>query len=171
MDIRTFFNPPPLPLQEGKPKTTLELLGDDQTSIQRSKPIILGILGSSADNHWTTTTIQEEIVYPILAELGRLPDALILPSDGQTNLYLSAWAERQNLPLTPIQADWQRLGRRAGILRDSRILKDSTHLVFFLGPRSDKLEKAAIRELRKGKIVFTVDAKTYELAQLTLEDS
>lgn len=147
------------------------MLGEEEESLTQSKPMILGVLGSSADAHWTTTTIQEEIVYPILAELGRLPDALVLPADGQTNLYLSAWAERQNLPLTPIQADWQRLGRRAGILRDSRILKDSTHLVFFLGPRSDTLEKAAIRELRKGKVVFTVDAKTHELAQLTLDES
>lgn len=164
MDIRNFFQAP----AQTKTLSTLQLLGEDLATPKLAKPMILGVLGTSSDKHWTPTTIQEEIVYPILAELERLPDALVLPAEGLTNTYISAWAERQNIPLTPIQADWQRLGRRAGILRDGRILKDATHLVFFLGPRSDTLEKVAMRELKKGKIVFSVDATTHELAQLVL---
>jgi hypothetical protein len=169
MDIRSFFGAPaPSAKAKEVQKTTLELLEDGP--VNTAKPWILGVLGTSSDSYWTPTRLQEDVLYPILAELERLPDALVLPAEGIVNTYISAWAEKQHLPLTPIQADWQKLGRKAAILRDSRILKDSTHLVLFLGPRSDKLEKVALRELRKGKVVFTVDGKTHELAQLTLGD-
>lgn len=144
-------------------QSTQCLLGDDP--LTSAKPLILGVLGHSSAPHWTLRTLTEELCHPVLAELGRMPDAILMPSDGATSFLLQGWAERQKIPLTPFTADWTKLGKRAGMLRDSRIVKDSTHLVVFLGKRSDSYMKMAIREVKKGKCVFTVDAETHEVVQ------
>ena len=94
-----------------------------------------------------------------------MPEALVLPSDGSTSLLLQAWAERHKVAVTPLDADWIRLGRRARALRDARILSTCNHLLIFLGSRSDTYEKVAIREAKKGKTVFTVDPETFEIVQ------
>ncbi len=48
-------------------------------------------------------------------------------------------------------------------MRDARILKEATHLLFFLGKSSDYYEKIAIREVKKGRVVYTVDPTTHKL--------
>jgi hypothetical protein len=129
------------------------------------KPIILGILGNSKAATWTRDTIAESVMNPVISEIG-LPTTILMPTEGSTSILLQVWSDRQNIPTQPIDADWIRLGRRARALRDGRILKESTHLIFFLGPKSDYYEKVAIREAKKGKKVFTVDGKTNEITEL-----
>jgi hypothetical protein len=143
--------------------STLELLDDVKPVV--AKPVVLGILGNSAAAKWTRETIAETIMNPLLGEIERLPDTILMPSEGNTSILLQIWADRQNIPCQSIDADWARMGRRARIMRDARILKEATHLIFFLGARSDYYEKMAIREAKKEKIVFTVDATSGELIQ------
>ena len=143
--------------------STLELLDDVKPVV--AKPVVLGVLGNSAAAKWTRETIAETIMNPLLGEIERLPDTILMPSEGNTSILLQIWADRQNIPCQSIDADWARMGRRARIMRDARILKESTHLIFFLGARSDYYEKMAIREAKKEKIVFTVDATSGELIQ------
>lgn len=142
-------------------KTTLDLLNDD--ICQPSTAVLLGVLGSSSASHWSSETLQTSILTPLLNELGA-PAKVLLPTEGTTSFLLQAWAEKQRLDVSPIQADWVRLGRKAKAYRDSKICKEATHLVFFGGLRSDTYEKMAIRELKKGKRVFFYDAesKTFE---------
>lgn len=147
-----------------KTKSTLELLGDlEEEPIQ--KEYILGILGSSSAASWTSQTLLEKVLDPISGEVERLPTKLLLPADGTTSLLLETWAGKNKVESKVYSADWKVLGRRARAIRDSQIMKESSHLLIFLGGRSDYYEKIAIREVKKGKIVFTIDSKTFELAQ------
>jgi hypothetical protein len=147
--------------------STLELL--DDLPAQQATPIVLGVLGSSQDSYWTQNTITDTILHQLLADFERMPDSMLLPTDGATSLLLQVWGEKQSIPLTCLDADWAKLGKKARALRDSRILKEATHLLIFLGKRSDTYEKVAIRECKKGKIVYTVDGQSKELVEWRLE--
>lgn len=153
-----------IPLNSMKTKSTFEVLGEDMNPTN-AKPLVLGILGSSNSRVWTTERMIDTVLNPLLGELERLPDSILLPTEGITSLLVQVWGERQSIPLTPLECDWSSLGKRARALRDGRIVKESTHLVLFLGKRSDTYEKIAIRETVKGKRVFTIDADTNELVE------
>lgn len=148
-------------------KSTAQLLGEEDPPFTHSRPIVLGVLGQSSK--WTRDTIAEGVMNPLISELGKLPFSILLPSEGDTSMLLQIWAERQGIGNQVLDADWKRLGRKARALRDGRILKESTHLLFFLGSRSDYYEKVAIREAKKGKVVFTMDQETNEIVQWVVE--
>jgi len=99
-----------------------------------------------------------------------MPDSMLLPTDGATSLLLQVWGEKHTVPLTCLDADWAKLGKKARALRDARILKEATHLLIFLGKRSDTYEKVAIRECKKGKVVYTLDAQSKELVEWRVEN-
>ena len=146
-------------------KSTIELLEAMPEPIV-VKPIILGIIGNSTATKWTREAIAESVMNPVIGEIG-LPTTILMPTEGATSVLLQVWSDRQNIPSQSIHADWIRLGRKARALRDGRILKESTHLIFFLGVKSDFYEKAAIREAKKGKRVFTIHPKTLEIIEYT----
>jgi len=126
---------------------------------------IFGVVGSSSSKYWTRNIIIDTI-NRIISDQERIPDAMMIPADGTTSIFMQLWAERQKISCSVYEADWRRLGRKAMCLRDSRIIKESTYLLIFLGTRSDYYEKIAIRESKKGKIVYTIDAKTHELTKI-----
>lgn len=138
---------------------------DTEPRIQ-GKPIYLGILGSN--QHVSKQDIHEKIIHPIIGELGRLPDRMLLPSEGLSSAYISLWAERAGIDTQTIEADWRRLQRKAAILRDARILKESTHLIVFENARSKSNENTAIKEAKKGKKVFLINHDTYDVTELVL---
>ena len=148
-------------------KSTAELLGEEDIPIIQPRPVVLGILGHSSK--WTRDTIAEGVMNPLISEIGKLPFNILLPSEGDTSILLQIWTERQGIGHQVLDADWKRLGRKARAIRDSRILKESNHLLFFLGSRSDYYEKVAIREAKKGKVVFTMDQENNELVQWVIE--
>lgn len=149
-----------------KHQSTLELL-DDKPLLPHQKPFILGILGTSEKAFWNRETMTEQVIYPVIGEQERIPTVLLLPSEGATSILLESWASRQHIQTTAYEADWTKLGKRARALRDARIMKESTHLLLFLNERSDYYEKIAIREVKKGKVVYCIDAKTHELTEYT----
>jgi len=142
-------------------KTTLELLDDEPE--QKSDEFTLGVLGSSEASYWNANTMAETI-NALLEETGKLPTSINLPAKGITSLLIQAWGEKQNIVCKPVDSDWIRLGKKARALQDSRIIKDSSHLLFFVGSRSDYYEKIAIREAKR-KVVYTIDAKTKEIVK------
>jgi hypothetical protein len=156
MDIRKYMS-------------TLEVL--DDSPLTQSKPIRLGVLGHSSDPHWDKKTIGETLLNPLVQELEKFPDEFLLGSGGNTSIYIQNWAETQGLLATVLEADWCKLGKRAGALRDGRILKEATHLLIFLGQRSNAYEKIAIREVKKGKKVYTVDPQTKDLTEWIMDPS
>ncbi len=135
--------------------------------IEQTKPFYLGVLGKTEtiDNKKLT----EQILQPLLEEWGRLPDKIIQSSEGASSYLLGLWAERHQIELQSLHADYFKLGKRAGFLRDAMILKETTHLLVFLGTKSQKNEEMAVREAKKGKHVFTVHPKTLEITELVVE--
>jgi len=114
--------------------------------------IILGVFGYQ--NKVTVVDIQD-IMTSILQEIGRLPDKILLPSEGNSSMYVQDWAESLHSKTQVFQSDWMRNGRSAQRFRDERIQKECTHALVFLSNRSDRLEKYAESLAKKGKIVFT----------------
>lgn len=96
--------------------------------------IILGVLG--ARNAITKQIMQEEILNPVLNDLEKNPLKILLPAEPLSSTYIECWAGRQNIPVELIKSDWGRDGRRAGVVRDYRIEKESTALLVFEGPKS-----------------------------------
>lgn len=130
------------------------------------QPILLGVLGHRQDI--TYDILHEQIINPILAEIGRIPDRVVLPSESTSSALLYGWAEKLKLSMIAYETDWNRLGRKARAIRDARIAQESTHLILFLGKRSDYYDNQALTLARKGKIVFTV-SNEFELEQVVIE--
>lgn len=131
------------------------------------KPILLGVLGKH--EQISKQDIHEKILHPLVSAIGRLPDKVLIPSEGTSSAYITLWAEKANLELHAVDADWRKLQRRAGIMRDARIQKESTHLLIFVGARSKNYEQTGIREAKKGKTVFLVDHDSLDLCELVVE--
>lgn len=134
---------------------------------QRGLPLYVGILGKTESI--TQDKLSTEIINPLLSLWGRLPDKLIVSSEGMSSVLFSIWAERNEVESQTIEADFRKLGRRAGFLRDAMIVKEATHLLVFLGIRSQKNEELAIREAKKGKKVYTIHPKSWEISELNYE--
>ena len=131
-------------------------------------PILLGVLGKH--EQISKKDIHDKILHPLVSAIGRLPEKLLLPSEGTSSAYITLWAEQSNIDTHCVEADWRKLQRRAGIMRDARIIKDSTHLLVFVGARSKSYEQTAIREAKKGKQVFVVDHDTLDLCEFVVEE-
>ena len=121
---------------------------------------ILGVLG--ARNALTKQIMQDEILGPILDDLGEKPKKILLPAEPLSSTYIECWASRQDIPIDLIKSDWVRNGRRAGVLRDVAIEKEATALLIFEGPKSryylDLAERIAKR--RSAIPVYVVAANT-----------
>jgi len=115
--------------------------------------IVLGVFGNT--NKVSEQDIQDNTLTLILQELGRPPDKVLIPSEGNSSIYIDNWAESLHIKTQVFQADWIRNGKVAQIIRDDRILKECTHALVFLSPRSTRLENFAEKIAKKGKPVFT----------------
>lgn len=131
------------------------------------KPILLGFLG--IHNQISKEDIHEKILHPLMSVLGRLPEKILLPSEGTSSAYISIWAERNHIDTHAVEADWRKFQRKAGILRDARIVKECTHLVVFVGSKSRSNEQTAIRQAKKGKQVFLIEHSPIEMCEIVVE--
>jgi len=113
----------------------------------------MGVFGNT--NKISEQDIQENTLIPILQELGRTPDKLLLPTEGNSSIYIQEWADALGIKTQVFQADWVRNGKIAQIIRDDRMSKECTHALVFLSQKSNKLEKFAEKMCKKGKTVFT----------------
>ena len=113
--------------------------------------IVIGVFGS---NKVSEQDLQENTLRLILQELGRMPDKILIPTEGNSSIYIQEWAEALHIKTQIFQADWARNGKRAQYIRDDRITKECTHALVFLSQKSTRLEKFA-ETLCKKKIVFT----------------
>ena len=138
----------------------------NETTIIAS-PCYLGVLGTCET--LTPSVLQDQLIHPILSELGRCPERIILPAEGYSSIFLQDWAEKTRIEVQSYECDWRRHGRRAKIFRDSRIEKESTHFLIFLSKKSIAYEKLALKLARKGATVFTIPFGTFNIEQLVLE--
>ena len=105
----------------------MSLLDDE---IYEPQVIILGIFGNT--NKVSEQDLQENTLTPILQQLERLPDKVLIPTEGNSSIYIQDWADSLKIKSQAFQADWQRNGKIAQIIRDNRISKECTHALVFL---------------------------------------
>jgi hypothetical protein len=115
--------------------------------------IILGVFGNT--NKVSEQDLQDNTLTLILQELGRTPDKVLIPTEGNSSIYIQEWAESLHIKTQSFQADWARNGKIAQIIRDDRMTKECTHALVFLSNKSTRLEKMAENVCKKGKTVFT----------------
>ena len=127
------------------------------------KVIVLGVFGST--NKVSEQDLQEQVLLPILQELGSVPTKLLLPSEGNSSIYLQEWAETLSISTQVFRSDWARNGKIAQHLRDDQIRNECTHALVFLSSRSTRLERFSESLAKKGKMVFT-SSPDLELTQL-----
>jgi hypothetical protein len=127
------------------------LLGD--TFIYEPEIIVLSVFGNT--NKVSELELQDNILTLILQELGRTPDKILIPSEGNSSIYIQEWAEALHIKNQVFHSDWARNGKIAQILRDDRMAKECTHALVFLSQKSNRLEKFAEKLCKKGKNVFT----------------
>jgi hypothetical protein len=140
---------------------------DENIELEKGSPLYLGVIGSRQDAD--QTTLLESVVNPILQELGRVPDKVILPAEGTSTIFLSDWADMLKIPTQIYEADWRKHQRRAKIFRDARIQQESTHFIIFLNKRSEFNEKLANRLAKQGRPVFTVSYNDWSIEMLTAD--
>ena len=132
--------------------------------IRVPEPVYLGFLGSR--NDMNMNDICEKVLHPLIDTMGKLPEKVLLQTEGNSNVYISGWAEQQKIPTQTYFSDWKRDGKRARILRDSKILQEATHIICFNGPRSQYYETLGTRWVKKKSGVFVLDYQSQELSQL-----
>jgi hypothetical protein len=118
-----------------------------------SNLILLGVFGHS--NQISQDDLYTHVLTPLLEELQVLPDRILLPTEGNTSIYIQDWADTLRVQTQSFYSDWQRNGRIAQILRDDGMQKECTHALVFLSSRSERMEKFAEKMAKKGKRVFT----------------
>ncbi len=127
--------------------------------------ITLGIVG-------TTQTADEKGIWAamdaIVEHLEMAPQRLLVPSEGNSSIYIQSWADSKKIQYTVFECDWVRLGRRAAMMRDSAIQKEADHFLLIKSPKgkSDRLDKLGATLAKKGKIVFVLGE---ELEHLEVE--
>lgn len=124
--------------------------------------MILGVLG--ARNAISKQMMQDEILNPILDDLKTKPTKILLPAEPLSSTYIECWASRQDIPVELIKSDWVTDGRKAGVIRDYRIEKESTALLIFEGPKSryylDLAERIAKKNVSRSYPVYVVNANS-----------
>jgi len=113
--------------------------------------IVLGVLGTRSSI--SCEDLETNIMGP-MAEAWGFPEEIIVSSEGESSNAIQKWADEKGILTHLVSCDWAQQGRKAGILRDARIQRDATHLLFLQGPRSNALMHTATRLARKGRNVI-----------------
>lgn len=127
------------------------LLTKEERAKSKEQRVVLGVLGTRSNIR--SEELETMITEPLVALWG-LPAELVLPAEGDSSFALQIWAESKGIPVHLVSCDWATQGRVAGRLRDARIQRDATHLLFLQGPRSTTLTTLAGRLSRKGRPVL-----------------
>jgi hypothetical protein len=127
--------------------------------------IVLAIFGNT--NKVSEQELQENILIPILKELGRPPDKVLIPTEGNSSIYIQDWADALHIRSQAFHSDWIKNGRIAQIIRDDRMAKECTHALVFLSQKSTRLATMAEKICKKGKMVIT--SSHHENNQIHLE--
>lgn len=138
----------------------------EEEQLTEPELLILAVFGHH--NKITEQDLYEYCIHPLLQEWKRLPDKVLLPSEGDSSIYLQDWAESTSLTTQVFHTDWIRHGKIAQILRDDRMQKECTHALLLLGPKEGKLDKLSEKLARKGKRVFTL-SHTQRLTEVVCE--
>lgn len=126
----------------------------DLDTIKIPSVFIVGVFGSR--NSFHENELIDKILTPILECLGRIPERILIPSEGTTSIYITEWAKSLQIPHQIFEADFRRYGKSAVIMRDGRLEKECTIAIIFQGARTTRYDLLANRLVRRGKRVFFI---------------
>ena len=86
---------------------------DDQ--IFEPNVIILAVFGNT--NKVSEQDLQDNTLTLILQELGRTPDKVLIPTEGNSSIYIQDWVNHLGIKTQSFQSDWARNGKIAQILK------------------------------------------------------
>ena len=122
----------------------------------------LGILGNrQTDSEKEVWAYMEAIAETV----GRRPDRILIPAEGNFSIYVQSWADSKKIQYTLFECDWIRLGKRAAVMRDMAIQKEADHFLLVKSPRgkSDRLDKLSASFARKHIQVFLLGDELEEV--------
>ena len=118
----------------------------------------------------TLSELIDEVLNPVLSVVGRVPEKVVLPAEGESSIWIADWADSLSIPNQIYEADWRQHQRRAKIFRDARIQYESTHFIIFLNKRSTFNEKLALRLAKQGRRVFTIPYGSWDIEELVFNN-
>jgi hypothetical protein len=130
----------------------------------------LGILGNrQTDSEKEVWAYMEAIAETV----GRRPDRILIPAEGNFSIYTQSWADSKKIQYTLFECDWIRLGKRAAVMRDMAIQKEADHFLLVKSPKgkSDRLDKLAATFARKHIQVFLLGEELEEVEMAPSEPS
>jgi hypothetical protein len=85
------------------------------------------------------------VILQVMDEWGA-PDRIVSGGARGADTLAERWADDNGVEKMIYPADWDRYGKKAGMLRNRQIVDDATHMVAFLSPQSrgtwDSIRKA-----------------------------
>lgn len=126
----------------------------DLDTIKVPQVFIVGVFGSKKS--FSENDLIDTVLTPILESLGRIPERILIPSDGTTSVYITEWAKTLQIPYQVFEADFRRCGKSAVIIRDGRLEKECTVAIIFQGARTTRYDLLANRLVQRGKRVFFI---------------
>lgn len=138
----------------------------DQDTVKMPEVFIVSVFGSRKS--FSENSLIDKILTPILESLGRIPERILIPSDGITSIYITEWAKSLQIPYQMFEADFRRCGKSAAIVRDGRLEKECTIAIVFQGARTTRYDLLANRLVRRGKRVFFV-TNNEDIEELVLD--
>ena len=84
------------------------------------------------------------------------PDEIVSGGAKGADAMAERYAREENIPLLVYRPDWNKHGKKAGILRNGDIVTRSTHLIAFPSPHGKGTQDAIRRAKRQGKPCKTI---------------
>jgi hypothetical protein len=110
-----------------------------------------------------------------LDDLGGDLTKVICPEEPLSSTFIECWADRKGIPFSALKSEWVTYGKKAGVMRDYQIEKNSSALLVFEGPRSrfyiDMAEKIAKRRPSCPVNVVAADSVTPVLLDVDYSES
>lgn len=102
----------------------------------------LGIVGYRGFTNYEKFS---QLVDEYIEEIGT-PEFIISGGAKGTDTMAEKYAQLHNIPTKIFKPDWDKHGKAAGIMRNTDIIQNSTHVIAFLSPKSigtvDSINKA-----------------------------
>ncbi|MBW6491881.1 MAG: DUF2493 domain-containing protein [Lentimicrobium sp.] len=113
--------------------------------------MIVAIIGSRSFNNYEL--LKERCNYFLSSSYGY---TIISGGAAGTDKLAERFASEMKIPITVYRADWQKHGRKAGMLRNAEMLENCTHVIAFWDGKSpgtaNMIECAKYKHLRIVKI-------------------
>ena len=111
----------------------------------------LAIVGS---RNFVDQALLDKTVDEYLEKQGVLPDLVVSGGARGADTLAENWARKHKIPLIIFKPDWKTKGKAAGILRNTDIVNECTHMVAFPSDGGKGTQDSIRKAVAQGKIVF-----------------